>query len=144
MTKKIRAVGAAVLTALWVTVTLLAWFSPAKEISAAERGGYAHFMLKEIMEQPKAIHDTLSPRIRDGRVVLEGIDLPKERLQKLRKIYLVACGSAYYVSVLAKYTLEKACRIPTEAVMASEFRYAHHVYDSQRLRTPALCLPQGS
>lgn len=103
------------------------------EISAAERGGYAHFMLKEIMEQPKAIHDTIHPRIRDGQVCLEGIDLPAEELKKLRKIYLVACGSAYYVSVLAKYTLEKACRIPTEAVMASEFRYSDPVIDENNL-----------
>ena len=103
------------------------------EISAAERGGYEHFMLKEIMEQPKAIRDTISPRLRDGRVVLEGIDLPAEQLKKLRKIYLVACGSAYYVSVLAKYTLEKACRIPTEAVMASEFRYSDPVIDENNL-----------
>ncbi len=103
------------------------------EISAAERGGYEHFMLKEIMEQPKAIRDTVSPRIQNGRVVLDGIDLSAQQLRKLRKIYLVACGSAYYVSVLAKYTLEKACRIPAEAVMASEFRYADPVIDENNL-----------
>jgi glucosamine--fructose-6-phosphate aminotransferase (isomerizing) len=103
------------------------------ELSAAERGGYDHFMLKEIHEQPKAFHDTVSPRIRDGKVVLEGIDLSAEYLKGLRKIYLVACGSAYYVSVLAKYTIEKACRIPTEAVMASEFRYSDPVIDDSNL-----------
>lgn len=103
------------------------------EMSAAERGGYDHFMLKEIFEQPKAIRDTISPRLRDGQVVLEGIDLSPEYLKNLKKIYLVACGSAYYVSVLAKYTIEKACRIPTEAVMASEFRYCDPVVDENNL-----------
>lgn len=103
------------------------------ELSAAERGGYDHFMLKEIFEQPKALRDTISPRIRDGKVVLEGIDLSSEYLKGLRKIYLVACGSAYYVSVLAKYTIEKACHIPTEAIMASEFRYSDPVIDDSNL-----------
>lgn len=103
------------------------------EISAAERGGYDHFMLKEIFEQPNAVRQTISPRIRDGEIVLEGIDLPADYLKGLRKIYLVACGSAYYVSVLAKYTIEKACRIPTEAVMASEFRYSDPVVDESNL-----------
>ena len=103
------------------------------ELSAAERGGYAHFMLKEIFEQPKALRDTLSPRLKNGEVVLEGIDLSAEYLENVRKIYLVACGSAYYVSVLAKYIIEKACRIPTEAVMASEFRYADPVVDEHNL-----------
>ena len=103
------------------------------ELSAAERGGYDHFMLKEIFEQPKVLRDTISPRLRDGQVHLDGIDLPAEYLKGLRKIYLVACGSAYYVSVLAKYTIERACRIPTEAIMASEFRYSHPVVDESNL-----------
>lgn len=103
------------------------------EITAAERGGYAHFMLKEIFEQPKAVRDTLSSHIRDGRVVLDGIDLSAAYLKNLRKIYLVACGSAYYVSVLAKYIIEKTCRIPAEAVMASEFRYSDSVLDERNL-----------
>jgi len=103
------------------------------ELTAAERGGHDHFMLKEIFEQPKAVKDTVSPRLKDGRVVLEDIDLSADYLRSLRKIYLVACGSAYYVSVLAKYTIEKACRIPTEAVMASEFRYCDPVVDESNL-----------
>ena len=103
------------------------------ELSAAERGGFDHFMLKEIFEQPKALRDTLSPRLKNGEVVLDGIDLSAEYLKDVRKIYLVACGSAYYVSVLAKYILEKTCRIPTEAVMASEFRYADPVVDEHNL-----------
>ncbi len=103
------------------------------EISAAERGGYAHFMLKEIFEQPKALRETIGPRIRDGKVILDGLSLDETSLQNLRKIYLVACGSAYYVSVLAKYILEKTCHIPTEAVMASEFRYSDPVVDERDL-----------
>jgi len=103
------------------------------EISAAEREGYDHFMLKEIFEQPKVLRDTINPRIQGGEVVLEGIDLPAEYLRGLRKIHLIACGSAYYVSVLGKYTIEKACGIPAEAVMASEFRYADPVLDERDL-----------
>ena len=103
------------------------------EIDAAERGGYDHFMLKEIFEQPKALRDTISPRLKNGEVVLDGIELSAEMLRDIRKIYLVACGSAYYVSVLAKYILEKTCRIPTEAVMASEFRYSQPVIDEKNL-----------
>ena len=70
-------------------------------------------MLKEIIEQPKCLRDTISPRLKDGKVVLDSIDFTAEYLKKLRKIYFVACGSAYYVSLLAKYVIEKTCRIPT-------------------------------
>ena len=103
------------------------------ELSAAERGGYDHFMLKEIYEQPKALRDTISPRIRDGQILLDGIDLPADYLKGVRKICLIACGSAYYVSTLAKYTFEKYCHIPTEAIMASEFRYSEPVIDKRDL-----------
>ena len=103
------------------------------EISSAEKGGYDHFMLKEIFEQPKAVQDTLSGRIRNGRVVLDDLELSEELLRGIRRIYLVACGSAYYVSVLGKYAFEKACRIPTEAIMASEFRYSDPVVDENSL-----------
>ncbi|MBQ3215452.1 MAG: glutamine--fructose-6-phosphate transaminase (isomerizing) [Oscillospiraceae bacterium] len=103
------------------------------EMSAAERGGYDHFMMKEIYEQPKALRDTISPRLRNGQVTLEGIDLSAEYLKGLRKIYLVACGSAYYVSVLAKYIIEKTCRIACEAMMASEFRYCDPVVGKDNL-----------
>ncbi|MBE6957672.1 MAG: glutamine--fructose-6-phosphate transaminase (isomerizing) [Ruminococcaceae bacterium] len=103
------------------------------ELSAAERGGFDHFMLKEIFEQPKALKDTISPRLKNGQVVFEGIDLSAAYLKDVRKIHLVACGSAYYVSVLAKYIIEKACHIPTEAAMASEFRYAEPVVDEHDL-----------
>ncbi len=103
------------------------------EMSAAERGGYDHFMMKEIFEQPKALRDTISPRLRDGKIVLDGVELSAEYLRGLKKIYLVACGSAYYVSVLAKYIIEKTCRISCEAMMASEFRYCDPVVDENNL-----------
>ena len=103
------------------------------EISAAEKGGYAHFMLKEIYEQPKAVRDTIHPRIRDGRIVLDEIQLPVAYLKNLKRIYIVACGSAYYVGVHGKYILESLCRVPVEPVLASEFRYADPVLDSTTL-----------
>ena len=103
------------------------------EITAAERCGYDHFMLKEIFEQPKAVNDTVRPRIRNGEVELDGLEFTGEYLRSLKKVCFVACGSAYYVSVLAKYNMEKICRISTEAVMASEFRYSDPVVDESTL-----------
>jgi len=97
------------------------------DTSAAEKGGYAHFMLKEIHEQPKAVKDTISPRIHEGRIVLDGIDLPDDYIRRLNRIYIVACGSAYHVGVQGKYIIEKLCQVPVEPVLASEFRYADPV-----------------
>ena len=97
------------------------------ELSAAEKGGYEHFMLKEIYEQPRALRDTISPRIRDGRVVLDDVELTADYLRSLRKIYIVACGSASYVGCTGRYIIEKVCRIPTETILASEFRYSDPV-----------------
>ncbi len=103
------------------------------DTSAAEKGGYAHFMLKEIHEQPKAIRDTLSPRMKDGRVVLDDIRLTPEYLKSLSRVYVVACGSAYYVGVQSKYIIEKLCQLPVEPVLASEFRYADPVLGADTL-----------
>ena len=103
------------------------------DISAAEKGGYEHFMAKEIMEQPKAFRDTISPRIKDGRIVLDDISLTKEEIQQFRKIFIVACGSAYHVGMIAKYVLEKMTRIPVEVDVASEFRYREPIVDSKVL-----------
>lgn len=103
------------------------------EIDAAEKGGYKHFMLKEIFEQPRAFHDTISPRIKDGRVCLDDISLTADYLKALKKIYIVACGSAYYVGCLGKYILEKYCRIPVEPMLASEFRYSSPVLGEDTL-----------
>ena len=110
------------------------------EISAAEKGGYEHFMLKEIMEQPKAVRDTLSPRIQDGEVVLDGLDYPADYLQDLDKIYIIACGSSYHVGMAAKYTLEKLLRKPVEVALASEFRYCDPIVTK---RTLALVISQS-
>ena len=103
------------------------------DVSAAEKGGYEHFMFKEIMEQPKAIRDTISPRIRDGKIVLDDITLTREQVESFRRIVIVACGSAYHVGVVAKYALEQLTRIPVEVDVASEFRYRHPIIDEKVL-----------
>lgn len=93
------------------------------EIDAAEKGGYEHFMLKEIMEQPDALRKAIFPRIRDGEVVLEDFGLTDEYIRQIEKIFIVACGSSYHVGMVGKYNLEQMLRIPVEVVLASEFRY---------------------
>lgn len=103
------------------------------EISAAEKGGYEHFMFKEIMEQPKAIRDTLFPRIRDGRVVLDDLKLDPGYVRGLEKIYIIACGSSYHVGMVTKYTLEKLLRKPVEVALASEFRYCDPIVNEKTL-----------
>lgn len=94
------------------------------DVSAAEKGGYAHFMLKEIMEQPEAVHKTISPRLADGEIVLEELNDAKELMKNISRIYIVACGSAYHVGMVGKYALERLLHIPVEACLASEFRYS--------------------
>lgn len=103
------------------------------ELSAAERGGYPHFMLKEIHEQPKVLRDTVYSCLKDGQVVLEELDLPVEFLRKLRRVYIVACGSSAYVGLHGKYLMEKMCRVSVEAVLASEFRYADPILTEDTL-----------
>ncbi len=103
------------------------------QLSAAERGGYPHFMLKEIHEQPRALRDTIAPHIRDGRVTLGEAELSGDFLRSLRRIYIVACGSSGYVGCLGKYILEKTCRIPVEPILASEFRYADPILNEDTL-----------
>lgn len=103
------------------------------DVSAAEKGGYEHFMFKEIMEQPKAIHDTITPRIKNGRVVLDEISITDEQLKNFNKIEIIACGSAYHVGVIAKYVFEKMLRKPVEVDLASEFRYRDPIVDDKTL-----------
>ncbi len=91
--------------------------------SAAEKGGYEHFMLKEMYEQPKTIRDTLNPRIKDGNVVIEELGMTDEEIRNVGRIHIVACGSAYHTGVTGKYVFEGMCRIPVEVDLASEFRY---------------------
>ena len=103
------------------------------DVSAAEKGGYEHFMMKEIEEQPKALRDTINPRIQDGRVVLDSVSLTEEDIRKLNRIHIVACGSAYHVGVVGKYVIERLTRIPVEVEVASEFRYHDPIIDENDL-----------
>ena len=93
------------------------------DMNAAEKGGYEHFMLKEMHEQPKAVKDTLTPRIKNGDVVIEELGMTDEEIRAISKIFIVACGSAYHTGVTSKYIFEKLARIPVEVDLASEFRY---------------------
>ncbi|MBR7092949.1 MAG: glutamine--fructose-6-phosphate transaminase (isomerizing) [Clostridia bacterium] len=103
------------------------------DVDSAEKGGYAHFMIKEIMEQPDVIRKTVSPRLKDGKVVLDGVKLTEEQLRKLKKLYIVACGSAYHVGMVGKYVIEKMTRIPVEVDLSSEFRYRDPIVDKDSL-----------
>ena len=103
------------------------------DIEAAEKGGYEHFMLKEIIEQPRAVKATITPRIQDGHVVLDEIEWSKEYLESINKIVITACGSAYYAGCAAKYTIEKLCRIPVSCELASELRYSDPLIDEHTL-----------
>ncbi len=103
------------------------------DVSAAEKGGYAHFMFKEIMEQPEAVRKTVSPRIKDGRICFEELSLDRDSIRSLKKIFIVACGSSYHVGVVAKYNLERLLRRPVDVMLASEFRYADPLVDQDTL-----------
>ena len=103
------------------------------DVSAAEKGGYAHFMAKEIMEQPEAVRKTISPRIRDGRVVLDDLHLTADYVRGLSRIFIIACGSSYHVGVVSKYSWEKLLRRPVEVMLASEFRYCDPLVDEKTL-----------
>ena len=103
------------------------------DVSAAEKGGYPHFMFKEIVEQPDAIRRTVFPRIRDGRVVLDDITITKEYLDSVSKVFIVACGSSYHVGMVSKYNWERLLRRPVEVALASEFRYSDPLVDENSL-----------
>ena len=102
---------------------------------AAEKGGYEHFMLKEIHEQPKAVRDTMSPRIaKDGKhIVMDELRWNKDFLDSFNKVYIVACGTAYHAGLVGKYYIEKLARIPVEVDVASEFRYRSPIIDENTL-----------
>lgn len=102
------------------------------DIDAAEKGGYPHFMMKEIMEQPKVIRDTISPRIRNGEVVFGSGEID-ESITDISKIIITACGSAYHAGMVGKYVIEKLARIQVEADLASEFRYRNPMVDQNTL-----------
>ncbi len=103
------------------------------DVEAAEKGGYEHFMLKEVYEQPKAVADTLNPRLKDGKVVVEELNMTDEEIKAIKKIMIVACGSAYHTGVTAKYIFEGLSRIPVEVDVASEFRYRNPILDEGTL-----------
>lgn len=103
------------------------------DISAAEKGGYEHFMLKEMYEQPKAVTDTLNPRIKGNEIVIEELGMTDEEIKAIRKIYIIACGSAYHTGVTAKYVFEGLARIPVEVDLASEFRYRNPIFESDTM-----------
>ena len=93
------------------------------DANAAEKAGYEHFMLKEMYEQPKTIADTLTPRVKGKDVVIEELGMTDDELREIKKLHIVACGSAYHAGMTGKYVLEGLARIPVEVDLASEFRY---------------------
>ena len=93
------------------------------DAEAAEKGGYEHFMLKEIHEQPKVVRDTINSVVEDGKIDFSGIGLTDEEMQKISQIYIVACGSAYHVGMAVQYVIEDLTSIPVRVELASEFRY---------------------
>lgn len=110
------------------TVSHVVW-----DIEAAEKGGYEHFMMKEIMEQPRAVKNTVEPRIRGGRIAFEDFALTREELESYNRIVITACGSAYHAGVVGKYVIESLCRVSVECALASELRYSDPIIDSHTL-----------
>lgn len=103
------------------------------EIDAAEKGGYEHFMFKEIMEQPEALRRAIFPRVKDGEVVLPDFSLDNEYIKNIDRLYVVACGSSYHVGMVGKYNLERLLRLPVEVALASEFRYMEPIVTERTL-----------
>src|SRR5699024_10811027 len=102
------------------------------DASAAEKNGYDYFMLKEIVEQPRAVADTLLGRVSaDGRLSLDEMRLTPEQLRTVEKIVIIACGTSYHAGLIAKYAIEHWCRVPCEVEVASEFRYRDPILDQQ-------------
>lgn len=103
------------------------------DITAAEKGGYEYFMLKEIYDQPKALKDTMNPRLKDNNIVIEELGMNDEEIRRIDRIYIVACGTAYHTGVAAKYIFEDLARIPVEVDLASEFRYRNPICNAGTL-----------
>ena len=110
------------------SATVINW-----DVAAAEKGGYDHFMMKEIMEQPNAVKQTIESRIKGREIVFEGLKLTKEKLKTINRIEIVACGSAYHAGMVGKYVLEEMLRIPTSIDYASEYRYRNPIVDDKTL-----------
>ena len=109
-------------------VTEIKW-----DAESAEKGGFEHFMMKEIHEQPRAVQDTYNAIVKDGKVDLEGISLSAEEIRKIREIVIVACGSAYHVGITLQYVIEDLARIPVRVELGSEFRYRNPILDKDCL-----------
>jgi len=103
------------------------------DVSAAEKGGYEHFMIKEIFEEPASVKATLSPRIKDNEIVLDKFTITDEMIKNCEKIHIIACGTAYHAGVVGKYIIEKLARIPVETEVASEFRYRDPIINDKHL-----------
>ncbi len=103
------------------------------DVSAAEKGGYEHFMLKEIYEQPRAIRDTISPRVSEGKIELGLRNLDETRVRSLKQIYITACGSSYHVGMVGRVFMERLLHIPVRVELASEFRYDDPLVDGDTL-----------
>ena len=103
------------------------------DIQSAEKGGYEHFMLKEIIEQPRAVKATIAPRVKGGEIILDETELSADYLKSINKIVITACGSAYYAGYAGKYAIEKLCRIPVQVELASELRYSDPLIDEHTL-----------
>lgn len=103
------------------------------DAEAAEKGGYEHFMLKEMYEQPKVLEETLRKCISGGDIQIEELKMTEEDLHRISKIYIVACGSSYHAGVTGKYVIENIARVPVEVDLASEFRYRDPIIDENAL-----------
>ena len=103
------------------------------DAEAAEKGGYEHFMIKEIFEQPRAIKDTINSVVKDGEIDFSNVGLSQEQIQDIHQIHIVACGSAYHVGVVAQYVMEDLAKIPVRVELASEFRYRNPILSEKDL-----------
>ena len=103
------------------------------DVAAAEKSGYEHFMMKEMCEEPKVIRDTLSPRIKDGKIVLDDIKIDAEDLKQIDKIYMLHAVQPIHAGVVGKYIIEKLAKIPVEVDVASEFRYRDPLVNDRNL-----------
>lgn len=109
-------------------ITRIVW-----DVEAAEKGGYEHFMLKEIMEQPRAIKSAIEPRIKKGKITLDDSGMPDDIMKDINRIVITACGSAYHAACTGKYMIEQLARIPVEVDLASEFRYRNPIINKSTL-----------
>ncbi len=109
-------------------VTLVSW-----DPVSAEKGGYSHFMLKEIHEQPRAIRDTTADRIKDGKIRFEELEIDDKELSKINRVVFTACGTSWHAGLIGEYLIEQFVKIPCEVEYAAEFRYRHPVVDENTL-----------